>query len=86
MENLKDTMEKVKNPFNIYVLWHPDYKDGSKFKATLKDQNKNAISKAKITITINGRSYEKTTDSKGVASLDINLWSGNYIVLTNFLR
>lgn len=38
MENLKDTMEKVKNPFNIYVLWHPDYKDGSKYAEIIYEQ------------------------------------------------
>ena len=60
------------------------YKDGSKFKATLKDGNKNAIPQAKIIMTVNGKSYEKTTDRKGVASLDINLRSGSYIILTDF--
>lgn len=60
------------------------YKDGGKFKATLKDKNKKAIPKAKIRITINGKSYDKTTDSNGMASLSINLKSGTYAVLTDF--
>ena len=60
------------------------YKDGSKFKVTLKDKNKKAISKSKVTITINGKSYDKTTDNSGIAYLDINLISGNYSVLTKF--
>ena len=59
------------------------YKDGSRFKVTLKDKNK-AISKAKVKITINRKSYEKLTDSKGIASLGISLKSGSYSVLTNF--
>lgn len=60
------------------------YKDGSKFSVTLKDKNKKAIGKAKITIKINGKSYEKITDKKGAASLNIKLKSGSYTVLTNF--
>ena len=70
------------------ILAAPDlkmyYKDGSKFKVTLKDKNRKAISKAKISITINGKSYDKTTDSKGVASLSINLKNGTYTALTSF--
>ena len=60
------------------------YKDGSKFSLTLKDKNKKAIGKAKIIITVNGKDYEKTTDNKGAASLNIKLKSGSYAVLTNF--
>ena len=60
------------------------YKDGSKFSVTLKDKDKKAIGKAKITITVNGKDYEKITDKKGSASLNIKLKSGSYTVLTNF--
>ena len=60
------------------------YKDGSKFKVTLKDKNKKAIAKAKIKITIDGKSYEKVTDSKGKCSIELNLKSGSYTVLTSF--
>lgn len=60
------------------------YKDGSKFKATLKDKNKKAIAQAKINFTVNGKSYIKKTDAKGVALLNINLKSGNYIIITKF--
>ena len=60
------------------------YKDGSKFKVTLKDKNKKPITKAKINFTVHGKSYIKKTDNKGVAFLDINLKSGNYIILTKF--
>ena len=60
------------------------YKDGSKFKVTLKDSNKKAIKNAKIKIAINGVTYNKVTDSKGTASINLNLKSGNYVVLTTF--
>ena len=60
------------------------YKDGSKFTATLKDKDKKAIGNAKIKITISGKTYFATTDKKGLASLNINLKSGKYSVLTEF--
>lgn len=62
------------------------YKDGSKFTVTVKDKNKKALSKAKVKITINGKTYSKTTDKKGKTSIDLNLNSGTYSVLTNFLE
>ena len=60
------------------------YKDGSKFKVTLKDSKKKAIKNVKIKISINGVDYNKVTDSKGTASINLNLKSGNYVVLTTF--
>lgn len=60
------------------------YKDGHKFTVTVKDENKKAISKAKVKISINGATYNKVTDSKGTASINLNLKSGNYIVMTTF--
>ncbi|WP_405270278.1 hypothetical protein [Methanobrevibacter sp.] len=60
------------------------YKDGSKFKVTVKDKNKKAIQKVNVRIKINGKNYDKLTDNKGTASLNIKLKSGNYVVLTNF--
>ena len=58
------------------------YKDGSKFSATLKYQKK-VISNAKIKIQINGETYTKTTDKTGKVSLNLNLKSGKYTVLTS---
>ncbi|WP_407392364.1 Ig-like domain-containing protein [Methanobrevibacter sp.] len=61
------------------------YKDGSKFKIKLKDTNtKKAINKAKIQVTINGKTYDKVTDKKGTASLNLKLNSGTYTALTTF--
>ena len=73
--------EKVKletSNVNMY------YSDGSKFTVHLKDKNKKAISNAKIKITICGKTYTHVTDKKGSTSLNINLKSGKYSVLTNF--
>ena len=58
------------------------YKDGSKFTATLKYQKK-VIANAKIKIQLNGQTYTKTTDNKGKVSLNLNLKSGTYTVLSS---
>ena len=60
------------------------YKDGKSFKVTLKDKSKKAIAKAKIKISINGKTYNKVTDKKGTTSINLNLNSGTYTVLTSF--
>lgn len=57
------------------------YKDGSKFTVTLKYQKK-VIGNAKIKINIDGKTYTKTTDKKGTASINLNLKSGTYTVLS----
>ena len=84
VEKITDSSVKKEN----VILKAPDikmhYKDGSKFTVTLKDKNKKAIPKAKLKITINGKSYTKTTDSKGKCFIDLNLNSGTYTVLTTF--
>ena len=59
------------------------YKDGSKFTVCVKSKNK-AIKNAKIKITINGRTYSKTTDSNGKATLPLALKSGTYTAITTF--
>ena len=46
---------------------------GNKYVVTLKNSKGKALSKRTIIFTINGKSYKKTTNSKGVASLKINL-------------
>ncbi|MBQ6629258.1 MAG: hypothetical protein IJH65_10650 [Methanobrevibacter sp.] len=95
LDELKaDNSEKQTTPSTTEVtkekvrLSAPDvtmyYKDGSKFKVTLKDSKKKAIKNAKIKIAINGVTYNKVTDSKGTTSINLNLNSGNYVVLTTF--
>lgn len=60
------------------------YKDGTQFKVTLKDNNKKAMKNTKIKITIDGETYTKKTDSKGVATLALNLKSGTYKVVSTY--
>ena len=45
---------------------------GGSYKVTLKDSAGKAISKATVTFTFNGKNYNKTTNSKGVASIGIS--------------
>ena len=60
------------------------YKDGSIFKVTVKDSLKKPMKKLKVKFAINGKTYTKTTDSKGKASLTLNLNSGKYTITTTF--
>ena len=60
------------------------YKDGSKFKITLKDNSKKVMKNAKVKIEINGQTYNKVTDSKGTASVNLNFKSGSYKVITTY--
>ena len=56
------------------------YLDGSTFNAALVDGQGKAISGVNITFNINGVFYHRTTDVNGVASLNIRLISGVYII------
>lgn len=56
------------------------YKDGSKFKAYLVDEEGKAFENEKLTFNINGVFYTRTTDINGMASLNINLQIGSYII------
>ncbi|SFL24135.1 transglutaminase domain-containing protein [Methanobrevibacter olleyae] len=49
---------------------------GSKYNVTLKDANGRVLSKKAVTFNINGKTYKRTTNSKGVANLKINLADG----------
>ena len=60
------------------------YKDGSKFTVTVKDELNKAVKKAKVKITIDGKTYKKRTDSKGKASISLKLNNGKYTVKTTF--
>lgn len=60
------------------------YKDGQKYQVTLKDSKKQPIKNAKVKISINGQTYTKTTNNKGIASLSLNLKSGTYVISATF--
>lgn len=59
------------------------YNDGSVYKVTVKTKNGNPVKNTSVKFTINGKTYTKTTDSKGVAKLNIGLAIGYYTIKTS---
>ncbi|WP_400254098.1 right-handed parallel beta-helix repeat-containing protein [Methanobrevibacter smithii] len=61
------------------------YRDGTRMVAILTDIKGNPIANATVYFTINGKTYARTTDTNGTASLAINLISKIYnaIILYN---
>ena len=61
------------------------YNVNKKFTATLKDANNKAISDVKVTITLNGKTYTRTTNAKGQVILNLpNLAPKTYKVSVKF--
>ena len=54
--------------------------DGSVFKVRTLDGQGNPLANQEVTFNIHGVFYHKTTDSNGVANLNINLMKGEYII------
>lgn len=61
-----------------------NYKDESQFKARLVDGTGRALANKTVTFNINGVFYNKITDVNGVASLNINLVEGKYIITSMY--
>ena len=57
---------------------------GYPVKVVLKDANGKAISGKKVTITVGGKSYTKTTNDNGVAAVKTNLYTGKYTATAKF--
>ena len=57
---------------------------GDAYSVKLTDKNGLGLADQKVTFTVSGKAYTQTTDSKGVASLKLNLNSGQYSVVTSF--
>lgn len=60
------------------------YHDGSKYETKLLDGQGNPYPGQNITFNINGVFYNRTTDSEGIARLNINLQSGTYIITATY--
>ena len=60
------------------------YRDGSKFNVTLLDGQGNPYANQELTFNINGVFYTRTTNELGIASLNINLQAGNYIITSTY--
>ncbi len=54
------------------------------FTAQLKDHKDNPIKNAKITFKIENKTYTKTTNNKGEATINLKLKRGNYIITTTY--
>ena len=57
-----------------------DYRDGSKFAASIIDGQGNILPDTNVTFNINGVFYNRTSDANGTARLNINLNVGEYII------
>ena len=60
------------------------YRDGSSFKAKLLDGKGIPLANEKIQFNVNGVFYTRTTNSTGVARLNINLMAGEYIITSSY--
>lgn len=69
----------------LTVVKSIDGKIGKYLKVTLKDEKGNALSGKRIAFTLNKKTYYRTTNNKGVASLQINIAkAGTYTVKISF--
>ena len=59
-----------------------DFMDGSSYDVVVVDGQGKPLANETVTMNINGVFYNKVTDENGVASLDINLRPGEYIITT----
>ncbi len=62
------------------------YKDRSKFNVTLTDLDKTPLVNKTISFTINGRTYNRTTNDDGVAGLTINLVPGTFDIFYSYSK
>ena len=60
------------------------YRDGTAFKATILDGKGKPYPNQSVTFNINGVFYTRTTNSTGVANLNINLPPGKYIITSSY--
>ncbi|WP_299521797.1 S-layer family protein [uncultured Methanobrevibacter sp.] len=56
------------------------FKDGSSFNAKIVDGQGMPLSNQNVTFNVNGLFYYKVTNDEGIASLTINLMSGEYVI------
>ena len=57
---------------------------GTQFVITLIDVDKNVLAGQTVTFTVNGKSYNRTSDNAGIAKLNINLKPGSYKIITAY--
>jgi hypothetical protein len=86
-----DPLTGLQMSYNITVLptlnatdLEMTYKDGSTFNVTVLDGQGNPAKEVTVTFNINGVFYNRATDSKGIAKLNINLIAGEYIITSEY--
>ncbi len=60
------------------------YKDGSTFNAMVLDGQGKPLADADVTFNVNGVLYTRTSNSEGIAKLNINLMAGKYIITSMY--
>jgi predicted outer membrane repeat protein len=60
------------------------YRNESQYHVTIVDKNGNPLANVTVSFNINGVFYTRTTNNSGVATLNINLLPGDYIVTVNY--
>lgn len=75
ISNLNDNSEDYSFLSNDVIMY---YKNGTKYQVKLIDKFDNPIANHMLNLTINGHVYQKITDNKGFASLNLNLNPGIY--------
>ncbi len=60
------------------------YGTPNQFKAKLVDGKGNPLANTNVTFNINGVFYNRTTDSEGIAKLNIRLMPGEYIITSSY--
>ena len=86
-----DPLTGLQMSYNITVLptlnatdLEMTYQDGSTFNVTVLDGQGNPAKEVKVTFNINGVFYNRETDSRGIAKLNINLIAGEYIITSEY--
>ena len=80
---------KVSNNITVLPTIESDdlkmaYKDGSAFEVRLLTDDGQAATNQKVTFNINGVFYDRISDDDGIARLNINLMSGEYIITSTY--
>ena len=78
-----DSSETTKNATTI-VPSSSKVVNGKDYSVTLKDQDGKVLAGKKLIFTFDGKTYTKTTDSKGIASLTLSAKAGNYPISVTF--
>ncbi len=97
IKNINETQKVASNEItdknnvfsdNSYKLAVKDttlyYKNGTKFIATVYDENNVPISNQNVLFSVIGKNYSITTDKDGIAFLDIHLLPGKYDIVTSY--